>query len=105
MYFNKDGVISSLNCKALKIVDQFIYLGSNILSTESNVNIYIDKAWTAIGRLMIWWKSDLSDKIKWGFIQAVTMSELTYNCTAWTLTEMFGEKPWYETAQGWCMLF
>ena len=34
--FNEDGAISSLNDK---LVDQFIYFGSKISSTESNVNI------------------------------------------------------------------
>ena len=29
------------------LVDQFIYVGSNISSTEGDVNIYIGKAWTA----------------------------------------------------------
>ena len=46
MCFNRDG--ASLNGKPLKIVDQFIYLGRNISSTESDINILIAKAWTAI---------------------------------------------------------
>ena len=51
--FNQNGVLySSLNGKPLKLVDQFIYLSSNISSTESNVNICIGKAWIAIDRLM-----------------------------------------------------
>ena len=37
---------------SLKLVDQFIYLGSNISSTESNVNICICKAGFAIDRLL-----------------------------------------------------
>ena len=37
--------------KSLKLVDQFIYLGSNISFIESNVNTFIGKAWTAIDRL------------------------------------------------------
>ena len=64
MCFKRDGAISTLNGKFLKLVDHFTYLGSNILSTESNVNIRIVEAWTAIDRLWIIWKSDLSDKIK-----------------------------------------
>ena len=36
--------ISSLINKSPKLVDQFIYLGSNISSTENDVNIHIDKA-------------------------------------------------------------
>ena len=43
MYFNQEGVISSLNDKSLKLVDQLIYLSSNISSTESDVNIHIGK--------------------------------------------------------------
>ena len=38
------GVISSLKYKPLKLVDQFIYIGSNISSTENDVNIHIGKA-------------------------------------------------------------
>ena len=37
------GVLSQLNGKPLKLVDQFTYLGSNISSTESHVNICLDK--------------------------------------------------------------
>ena len=36
----------------MKLVDQFIYLSGNILSTESGINIYICKAWTAIDSLI-----------------------------------------------------
>ena len=43
MCFNQDGAIS-LNDKSLKLVDEFIYLSSNISSTESDVNIHINKA-------------------------------------------------------------
>ena len=41
MGFKQDGSISSLNGKPLKLVDQFIYLNSNISSTENNVKIHI----------------------------------------------------------------
>ena len=43
MCFNQDGAISSLNCKPLKLVDPFIFHGSNISSTENDVNIGIGK--------------------------------------------------------------
>ena len=49
----------SLSGKPLRLLDQFPYLGNNISSTESNVNIYIGKARTVIDRLSIIWKSDL----------------------------------------------
>ena len=63
------------------LVYHFIYLSSNTYSIESNVNICIGKAWTAIDRLMITWKSNLSDKIKQEFFQSVAMLILLYHCT------------------------
>ena len=79
--FNQDGAISSLNGMSLKLVDHFIYLGSNISSTESNVNIRVEKAWIAIDKLSIISKSDLTDKIKWEFFQAIAVFVLLYGCT------------------------
>ena len=50
-----------------------MFLSSNISSTESDVNIWIDKVLTTIDRLMTIWKSYVSDKIKWEFLQIVAM--------------------------------
>ena len=44
MCFKQEGIISTLNGKPMKLVDYFTYLGSNISSTESNINIYIGTA-------------------------------------------------------------
>ena len=54
---------SRSNKKPLKLVDQFTYLGSNISSTEIDVNIRIGKAWTAIDKFSVIEKSGISDKI------------------------------------------
>ena len=48
----------------MKLIDHFIYLGSNISSTESDVNCHLVKPWNAVERLLTTGKSDLSDKIK-----------------------------------------
>ena len=45
----------------------------------------LTKAWTAIDRLSIIWKSDLTDKRKRSFFQAVVVLILLYGCTTWTL--------------------
>ena len=84
MYSNEDGAISLLKSTPLNLVDQFIYRGSNISSTESDINICISKAWAAIDRLSTKSKSDLSDKIKWEFFQAVAISVILYSGTTWT---------------------
>ena len=59
--------ISSLNGGSLKLVDKFTYLGSSISSTENDIAMRPAKAWTAVDKLSILWKSDLSDKIKCNF--------------------------------------
>ena len=48
-----------LSGKPLKSVDHFTYISSNILSAESDVNIYIAKACITIHWLSLLWKSDL----------------------------------------------
>ena len=58
----------------------YTFIGSNISSTKSDVNIRLVKAWTAIDNLSFILKSDPSDKIKRDFFQAVTVS-----CTTWML--------------------
>ena len=89
--FTHEGPISTVSGKPLILVDQFTYLGSNISSTESNINIHLAKAWIAIDRLSIISKSDVFDKIKRDFFQAVAVSILLYECTTWTLAKRIGK--------------
>ena len=76
--------------KKLKVV--FTYLGSSVSSTEKDINTRLTKAWTAIDRLSIIWKSDLTDKMKRNFFQAAVVSILLYGCTTWTLTKRLEKK-------------
>ena len=41
MCFKLKGTLFTLSGKPLKLVDQLIYLGNNISSTESDFNIYL----------------------------------------------------------------
>ena len=86
MCYNQTGDISTLDGTPLKLVDKFTYLGSSIESTEKDIKTRLAKAWTAINRLSIIWKSDLIDKMKRSFFQAAVTSILLYGCTTWTLT-------------------
>ena len=65
--FNQRSDISTLNGSSLKLVDKFTYLGSSVSSTETDINTRLAKAWTAIDRLSVIWKSDLTDKMKRSF--------------------------------------
>ena len=77
---------------SLKLVDKFTYLGSSISSTEKDIDTRLMKAWTAIDRLSIIWKSNLSDKMKCSFFQAVVVSIPLYGCATWTLTKRLEKK-------------
>ena len=67
MSFNQRGDISTINGSSLKRVDKFPYLGSSVSSTKNDINTSLAKAWTAIDRLSVIWKSYLTDKIKSSF--------------------------------------
>ena len=92
MCFNQAGDISTLDGTSLKLVDKFTYLGSSVSSTEKDIDTRLTKAWTAIERLSVIWKSDLTDKMKRSFFQAAVVSILLYGCTAWTLTRRLEKK-------------
>ena len=76
----------------LKIVDEFTYLESSVSSTETDINMRLAKAWTAINRLSVIWKSHWTDKMKRSFFQAAVVLILLYGCTTWTLTKRRFEK-------------
>ena len=92
MCFNQKCDISTLDGTSLKLVDKFTYLGSSVSSTEKDIDTWLTKAWTAIARLSIIWKSNLTDKRKRSFFQAVVVSILLYGCTTWTLTKRLEKK-------------
>ena len=89
---NQTGDISTLEGTPLKLVDKFTYLGSSVESTEKDIETRLTKAWTAISRLSIIWKPDLTDKMKRSFFQAAVTSILLYGCTTWTLTKRLEKK-------------
>ena len=92
MCYNQTGDISTLDGTPLKLVDKFPYLGSSVESTEKDIDTRLTKAWTAINRLSIIWKSDLTDKMKRSFFQETVASILLYGCTTWTLTKRLEKK-------------
>ena len=76
----------------LSLLDKFTCQGSSVSSTEKDIDTRLTKAWTAIDRLSIIWKSDLTDKMKHSLIQAAVVSILLYGCTNWTLTKRLKKK-------------
>ena len=77
MCYNQTGDISTLDGTPLKLVDKFTYLGSSVSSTKKDIDTWLMKARTAINRLSIIWKSDLTDKMKRSFVQAAVILIVT----------------------------
>ena len=80
MCFHQKGDISTLDGTSLKLVDKFTYVGSSVSSTDKDIDTRLTKAWTAIDKLSIIWKSNLTNKMKRSFFQAAVVSVLLYGC-------------------------
>ena len=96
---------STLNSKPLNLDGYFTYLNSNISSTESNINIWIRKAWTAINRLSIIWKSDLSDKKKTGILQSCSHVSTIVWLHSQNFCKKLGEKAKWELHKNAALCF
>ena len=92
MCYNQTVDITTLDGTPLKLVDKFTYQGSSLSSTEKDIDTRLTKAWIAIDRLSIIWKSDLTDKMKRSFFLAAVVSILLYGCTTWMLTKQLEKK-------------
>ena len=88
------GNISTLSGSSLKVVDKFTYLGSSVSSSKTDINTWLTKAWTAIDSLSVKWKSDLTDKMKRSFLQAVVVSILQLGIPYVDANWTYREKAW-----------
>ena len=89
---NQTGDISTLDGSSLKLDDKFTYQGNSVSSTEKDIDTWLAKAWTAINRLSVIWKSNLTDNMKRSFFQVAAVSILLYGCTTWTLKKRMEKK-------------
>ena len=87
MSINDAGLMKSLDDQIIQEVLDFVYLGSNVQSSEKDMTIRITKAWAALNKLTSIWKSNLPDDLKRSFFRAVVESVLLYGSTTWTLTK------------------
>ena len=78
MCYNQEGSIQSLDGKDIKMVEDFTYLGSNIQSTDKDIQIRKAKAWAALNKLDKIWKSELNINMKRNFFKAVVESVLPH---------------------------
>ena len=95
MCFNLRGDIYILRGGPLKLVDRFTYLESNVSSTEKYISTWQARAWTAINRLLVIWKSDLTDKIK-QFFPISSCVDTTIWMPYRDTNQTYGEKAWWQ---------
>jgi len=81
------GTIKSMKNENIKAVQDFTYLGSSIASTKKDIEIRLGKAWSALNKLDVIWKSSLPANLKRKYFQATVESVLVYGATSWTLTK------------------
>ena len=87
MSINDAGLMKSLDDQIIQEVLDFVYLGSNVQSSEKDMTIRITKAWAALNKLASIWKSNLPDNLKRSFFRVVVESVLLYGSTTRTLTK------------------
>ena len=66
--------------KPLRLFNKLTYLGRYFSLTKTHISICIGKEWTATDLMSLVGTSDLSDKIKQDFFQAVAIFVLQHDC-------------------------
>ena len=79
------GKITTDAGNTLETVEDFVYLGAWVESTEHDIKVGKAKAWAAYHKLKTIWKSKLSDCLKRRLFIATVESVLLYGSETWTL--------------------
>ena len=91
-YNLEDSYLKSLSGADIEHVDDFLYLGSWVDTSEKDLNTRIAKAWSAMSKMEVIWKTNLERKLKINFFRATVETVLLYGCTTWTLTKALERK-------------
>lgn len=82
-----DGAITTSSGATLEKVEDFVYLGAWISSTEHDFLVKKAKAWAACHKMKKIWKSNLHRNLKIRLFQATVESILLYGSETWTMTK------------------
>ena len=88
MPFNQEDVnfiLKSISGDTIAAVEDYLYLGAWMSSSEQDIHMRKALAWSACNKLSKIWKSDLSRYIKVRL--AIVESILLYGSETWTLTK------------------
>ena len=70
----------------MKLVDNFIYLGSSIQSSQKDMEVRIGQAWNALNKMDRILKSNMQNQLKVNFFRVTVENFLLYGAESFTLT-------------------
>ena len=90
MFFNIPRPVTENDCVAvnnefLEEVEDFKYLGSYVASTTKDIQVRKALAWKALEALDVFWKSDMSKKVKIKIFRTAVEPVLLYGSETWSL--------------------
>ena len=88
----EDGSTTSRSGQTSKKVEDFVYLGAWIATTEHDFRVRKAKAWAACHKMKAIWKSNMRRNLKIRLFQATVESILLYGTETWTVTESLKKK-------------
>ena len=83
---NADLVVKPLNVASLKMVEDYVYLGSYISSSEKDFSLRKCMAWSACNDMYKIWTSQLPRRIKIEIFRAAIEPILLYCSETWTMS-------------------
>ena len=89
---NADLVVKTLRGSALKMVEDYVYLGSFISSSEKDFNTRKGMAWSACNDMHKIWTSQLPKKIKLQIFRATVEPILLYGSETWTRSKKLDKR-------------
>ena len=78
--------------KSIEKVDDFLYLGSRMKSSEKDFEVRKAKAWGACHQMKLVWKSDMRRELKVRLFLATVESILLYGSETWTASQTLAKR-------------
>ena len=79
--------VKAMSGKSIELVEDFLYLGGWVESTEKDIKVRKAKAWAACHKLKTVWNSCLRKDLKVWLFTATVESVLLYGSETWTMTK------------------
>ena len=92
MAFGEDGDLKTIENANIKKVLNFLYLGAWIGSSSSDIKVRKAKAWSALNKMHVIWKSSMNRNLKIRLFRATVESVLLYGAETWTLNRKLTKK-------------